>query len=370
MNFMNVVSKALARIRYRCFRLLSIIFLGRDVGESLVGQCISSDLEFANTEKVRSRILVRKLVSEAALQSHALTNVPECWQIMFSRTAVFPRRYAYLLSDVAIGPDSGVVFAPPTRLLGGDGIIFIQSACHHYFFCQCGIQEAMRRSRTIDEKLPVCPMPTIGYYHELLEGLLRVWLARKVFGDIRILVPARRPKYIDEMLALIGIAKDQILYSDCPVRVKAGILIPRWSDCGENLKEDVCAFRDYLVSRLIGDCNDAAKLYISRAKSRRSLPGEREIERVLMSNGFRIVYFEEMSFVEQLKAIRSADIIVSPHGAGLSNLIVAKPRTKVVEIMTQGWANSCYGHLASSLGLDYTCIDAGDGSLIERLSAL
>lgn len=367
MSCMGNISRIVAKVRFKCFCLASIFLLGHEGGESIIGQCVSADLEFANTETVRNRVLERKLVSEAALQNYTLTNVPECWQNMFSRVAVFPRRYAYLLSDVAIGPDSGVVFAPPTRLFGGDGIIFIQSACHHYFFCQSGMQEAMRKARTIDEKLPVCPMPTIGYYHELLEGLLRVWLARKIFGDIRVLVPAKRSKYIDEMLAFIGVAKDQILYSDCPVRVKAGILIPRWSDCGENLKEDVCAFRDYLVSRLIGDCNGAAKLYISRAKSRRSLPDEREIERVLVSNGFRIVYFEEMSFVDQLKAIRSADIVVSPHGAGLSNLIVAKPRTKVIEIMTHGWANSCYGHLASSLGLDYYCVDADDNQMFEKI---
>ena len=367
MRCMGNISRIVAKVRFKCFRLASILLLGREGGESIIGQCASADLEFANTEAVRNRILERKLVSEASVQSYALTNVPECWQNMFSRVAVFPRRYAYLLSDVAIGPDSGIVFAPPTRLFGGDGIIFIQSACHHYFFCQCGIQEVMRKARPIDEKLPVCSMPMIGYYHELIESLLRVWLARKVFGDIRILVPARRPKYIDEMLTLIGIAKDQILYSDCPVRVKAGILIPRWSDCGENLKEDVCEFRDYLVSRLPDGCNGAAKLYISRVKSRRSLPGEHEIEKVLADKGFKVAYFEEMSFVEQLKAVRSANIIVSPHGAGLSNIIVAKPGTKVVEIMTQGWANSCYGHLASSLGLDYACIDADDEMVKSRI---
>lgn len=203
MSCMGNISRIVAKARFKCFRLMSIILLGREGGESIIGQCTSSDLEFSNTENVRNRILERKLLSEAGVQSYSLINVPGCWRDMFSRMAVFPRRYAYLLSDVVIGPDSGVVFAPPTKFLKGDGIIFIPSVCHHYFFFQCGIQEVMRKARTIDEKLPVCPMPTIGYYHELLEGLLRVWLAKKVFGDVRVLVPARRPKYIDEMLELI-----------------------------------------------------------------------------------------------------------------------------------------------------------------------
>ena len=366
----NSLSRLVAKIRFKLFRLMSIVLLGRESGQSVIGQCVVADLEFANTEAARRRILERRLLSEACVQNYDLKNVPDCWRAMFSRCAVFPRRYAYLLQDVAIGPESGVVFAPPSRRLKGDGIIFVPSVCHHYVLFQGGVQEVMRRAKLIDEPLPVCSMPVIGYYHELLEGLLRVQKARKVFGDVKVLVPTKRPKYIDEMLALIGVVKDQIIYSDCPVRVEKGVLIPRWSDCGENLKEDVCEFRDYLVSRLPDGCNGAAKLYISRAKSRRSLPGEHEIEKVFADKGFKVAYFEEMSFVEQLKAVRSANIIVSPHGAGLSNIIVAKPGTKVVEIMTQGWANSCYGHLASSLGLDYACIDADDEMVKSRIMGI
>ena len=366
----NAVSRLIALVRFKTFRLMSIILLGKESASAVIGQCVSSDLEFSNQEAVRSRVSERKLLSEISVQRYELVKVPTCWKMMFSRPGLFPRRYGYVLDDVVIGPDSGVIYVPPKSYWRDNGIILIPSICHPYFLFQGGVQEVMRRAKPIEEPMAICPMPVIGYYHEMFEGLVRVFIARRVFGNIKVLVSTRRSRHIDEMLALIGVTKDQILYSDCPVRVKKGVLIPRWSDCGENLKEDVCEFRDYLVSRLPDARNGATKLYISRAKSRRSLPDEHEIERVLADRGFSVVYFEDMLFVEQLKAIRSADIIVSPHGAGLSNLIVAKTNTKVIEIMTQGWANSCYGHLASSLGLDYTCIDAGDGSLIERLSAL
>ena len=361
MNIISHVSKFTAKVRFKMFRLISLILLGRKGGSSIIGQCVSSDIEFANTIAVRDKILERHLLSEAIVQNYNIEAVPDCWKTMFSRVAVFPRRFAYILKDVVIGPESGVIFSTAKRLLGNDGIIFIPSVCNHYFFFQCGIQEVMQRTRTINEMAPICPMPTIGYYHELLEGLLRVVKALNIFRTISVLIPAKRPRYIDEMLDFIGVKANHIVSSDCPVRVKKGILIPRWSDCGENLKEDVCEFRDFLVSRLPDDCNGAKKLYISRARSRRALPNEGEIEDILATRGFRIAYFEELTFPEQLMAIRAADIVISPHGAGLSNLIVAKPGTKVVEIMTQAWANSCYGHLASSLGLNYRCIDADAG---------
>ena len=365
----NMISRIIALLRFKMFRLVSVILLGREGASVVIGQNISSDFELANKKIVRKKVGVRKLLSEATIQKYNLVNVPECWRLMFSRTAVFPRRFAYILEDIIIGPDSGVMFIPPRKIFSGNGVILLPSVCNPYFFFQSGIQEVIRKANAIDDSLPICPMPIIGYYHEMFEGLLRVFLAKRVFGDINVLVSVRHPKYIDEMLDFVGVNVGNVIYSDCPVRVKKGVLIPRWFDCGENLKADVCEFRDYLVSRLPQDITGAKKLYISRVKSRRSLPDEKGIEKILKGKGFEVAYFEDMSFVEQLKSIRAAEVIVSPHGAGLSNIIVAKPDTKVIELMTQGWANNCYGHLSVSLDLDYTCIDADDDSLIDLIES-
>ena len=370
MNLYSYISRLISKIRYKIFRLISLLLLGREGGQSIVGQCVSIDLEFANTEFVRKRILDRKFLSNAVVQEYNLKNVPECWKTLFSRVALFSRRYAYILKDVVVGPDSGVIYVSPKKFCSGDGLVFIQSVCNHYFFFQSGIQEVMRSAKVTNIEFPVCPMPVIGYYHEMFEGLLHVMKARMILGNIKVLVSSRRPRYIDEMLGFIGVDSGDVVYSNSPLHVKKAVLIPRWSDCGENLKDDVCEFRDYLVSRLPQNITGAKKLYISRAKSRRSLPDEKGIEKILKGKGFEVAYFEDMSFVEQLKSIRAAEVIVSPHGAGLSNIIVAKPGAKVVEIMTQGWANNCYGHLSASLDLDYTCIDADEGSFMDWVENL
>ena len=67
---------------------------------------------------------------------------------------------------------------------------------------------------------------------------------------------------------------------------------------------------------------------------------------------------------------RLRDRIVAPHGAALLNLVVAMPHIKVFEIMTQDYANSCYGHIASSLEIDYTCIDADSPDFLGQLEQL
>ena len=369
-NPLDKVTRLWAKLRFKCFRLVSILLLGREGAQSIVGSSVLFDLEFANTQAVRDRIINRKLLSDATVQKYECANVPECWQVMFSRITAFPRRFAYVINDVEICPDSGIIHVPPSGgLFVDDGTVFLQSAGSLNFFFQWGIQDVMRSAKPIKEEKPVCAMPAIGYYHDMFEGIVRIVKARDAFKDIKILVPASRPRYIDEMLELVDIKAEQIIVSDSPVRVEKAVLIPRWIDSGENLKEDVEELRRVLVDKLPNECLHVDNLYISRRKSRRPLANEHGVESFLANRGFKIAYFEDLPLIEQLKAVRSAKIIVAPHGAALSNLVVARPCTRVFEIMTQDYANSCYGHLASSLGLDYTCIDADDLT-VARMEAL
>ena len=360
---LNKLMKAWTKLRFKSFRLLSLILLGREGGQAIVGISTMSDLEFANNKSVRDMIQDRKLLSEAEVQEYNCLSVPDCWRTMFSRCTAFPRRFAYILKDVVVGPDSGVVHTD--RVCGG--AIFVQSVGSINFLFQWGIQEVMRRAITIDCDAPICPMPNIGYYHDLFEGLIRVVKARHTFKNVKVLVAECRPRYIDEMLSAIGVQNDQIIEASSPVLVRSAVLIPRWADSGENLKEDVIELRDSLRTRLSDALPSDDKIYISRIKSRRPLANERGIEKILASKGFKVVYFEDISFRKQLQIIYAAKVIVAPHGAALANIIVAKRGAKVIELMTQDYANSCYGHIASSLGLDYVCLDADDSSFIEQI---
>jgi capsular polysaccharide biosynthesis protein len=51
-----------------------------------------------------------------------------------------------------------------------------------------------------------------------------------------------------------------------------------------------------------------------------------------------------------------AEIIVGPHGAGLANIVFARPRCRVVELHAEHWVNWCYRRLAGALDLDYDCV--------------
>ncbi|MFJ5161284.1 glycosyltransferase family 61 protein [Pantoea sp. NPDC088449] len=78
------------------------------------------------------------------------------------------------------------------------------------------------------------------------------------------------------------------------------------------------------------------KIYISRRKSSRGPSNELEIEKKLESQGFRVIYPEDISFAEQVEIFSNANIVISPHGAGLSHIAFTPPKCSLIEIFRSG----------------------------------
>ena len=100
-------------------------------------------------------------------------------------------------------------------------------------------------------------------------------------------------------------------------------------------------------------------IVVSRGSSttRRWL-NEDECMEVLNSLGFKLIDPSKMSLLEQIKTFSSADIILGPHGAGLTNLMFSCPGTKVIEIRSneQGGEYSsatCYEELSGIMEMEH-----------------
>jgi len=107
-------------------------------------------------------------------------------------------------------------------------------------------------------------------------------------------------------------------------------------------------------------------VYLSRQKApKRKIINNSEVETALVSMGFEVVYAEELSFDEQRKIFYETKILITPHGAGLSNVLFMQPQTKVIEIKKDSWGKlsdgsvettkfyNTYWHLCQILSLDY-----------------
>ena len=52
-----------------------------------------------------------------------------------------------------------------------------------------------------------------------------------------------------------------------------------------------------------------------------------------MNLSHRVIHFENMTFAEQVSSLRFTRVLVSMHGAGLSNIIFLQPGSTVIELM-------------------------------------
>ncbi|MGV8985739.1 MAG: glycosyltransferase family 61 protein [Cypionkella sp.] len=66
----------------------------------------------------------------------------------------------------------------------------------------------------------------------------------------------------------------------------------------------------------------------------RSMKGEAEILEMLALFGFETVSFERLSPLEQIAIMANAEMMISYHGAGFTNMLFANPKTYAIEIGT------------------------------------
>ena len=65
----------------------------------------------------------------------------------------------------------------------------------------------------------------------------------------------------------------------------------------------------------------------------------------------------KLSFFEKIYLFKNAEIIVGAHGAGFSNLIFCKPKTKVIEIRPSIYSNTVYERISNINDLNYRLIE-------------
>ena len=98
------------------------------------------------------------------------------------------------------------------------------------------------------------------------------------------------------------------------------------------------------------------RIYISRARSgRRRILNEEDLYAGLQRYGFVRYFLEDMSIDEQILLFYDAQFVVSPHGAGLVNLLFSD-RTKVLELFAGPLLRPHFYFLCKSLDHEYRYI--------------
>ncbi len=205
----------------------------------------------------------------------------------------------------------------------------------------------------------------------------------------KLIVPRNMYAWQIDSLKSLGYGPDEwIVWNQLRMQVNK-LIVPSYR-CQYNQQkykrpQSVAALR-WLRNRIINNIPDidsetqssSVNVFISRNKAFcRKIVNENEILKALNHLGFVAYTLEEMTFVDQVKLFSQAQIIISPHGAGLANVIFSK-NPRIIELfgtnIRQGNA-----YLTRGLGFKYGCLSGKyslgvrhqrDGNMIVNIDQL
>jgi len=196
-----------------------------------------------------------------------------------------------------------------------------------------------------------------NYYHWLNDVLPRIKLYETVLDQIdHFCVASTVPAKFLEILKDFGIPADKILLVEDKQKLHFDHLYVSSLPGSEGRSPKWAV--DFIRDKLVGTAKAiqlSRKLYFKRGENaERNIINENELIAVFESNGFEIADPGKLTIHEQIALVQQAGVIVSAHGAALSNLLFSKADTSVIEIFSRDYFRTdCYYTLSSVLGLNY-----------------
>lgn len=207
----------------------------------------------------------------------------------------------------------------------------------------------------------------VNYYHWMLEVLGRLAMLEMAGIEYDWLYVGHSKKFMKETLVLWGIDFSKIIEpTDDNFCIQADELIVPSMVINTNVgyayqgnfihPEVVTYVKNKLLSKAQGDLQNRTifsdKVFISRHDSVRRFLNEYELFEKLKHFGFESYELSNMSVVDQMRLFNQAKIIVTEHGANLTDILFCRPGTRVIEIFQKLIDNS-FWYLSQILQLQY-----------------
>lgn len=215
------------------------------------------------------------------------------------------------------------------------------------------------RARRLPGRSAVLSVPGANrYYHWMLEVLPRLDLLRRAGHALEwidhFVVTALRHPFQRETLERFGILGNRIVESDewQHLRFERMILPSLVGAPGFSSPRSVAFLRAEFAAERARPSGGPRRIHVSRRRSRnRRIVNADELRPVLEARGVVEVFPEEMTVAEQVSLFAGAELVVAPHGGGLTNIVFCQPGTRVIEIFNPGDARTFYPALAAVAGV-------------------
>lgn len=194
-----------------------------------------------------------------------------------------------------------------------------------------------------------------NYHHWLFHTMPRLLLAKEAgYLDGSIYINRLSRAFQKECIAKLGIKEDQLIVCEEHPYIQADELLVTSIEDPTMCSGFTCDQLRKLFLPL-GQDEPTKKLYLGRGNAKtRKMSNEPDVRQVLLDQGFEYVELDKFTVEEQAKLFSSARIVVSPHGAALSNLVFCNPGTAVVELIHPHKNPRYYWDLSSRCNLRYS----------------
>ncbi len=228
------------------------------------------------------------------------------------------------------------------------------------------------KKRKINEAIWVLDQWSSGYFHWFTEVLPRIISGMEVNKEVKVLLPLHFKQY-DFMLESLGALKTEAVFYDINQRIVVNKLFaPSHLQPAQFDPEYILKVRDAFQPCVTSNLPEK-KIYISRKKAnRRKVINEQELHNMLIAYGFITVYMEELSFSNQQALMNETKILISNHGAGLTNMLFMKEGSTVIELKADTLdINNCFFNLATALNHQYYyTINQSDSNEIQKANIM
>jgi capsular polysaccharide biosynthesis protein len=195
-----------------------------------------------------------------------------------------------------------------------------------------------------------------GYHHWLTECLLKLEFVDP--SQHVIVLPTDYPAFAKETLAMYPLADILELPAGQGLRASSLTLVGNPHSAHFN-PEHLRALKTRIVEHCAGPGPQAERVYITRrGEPLRRVENENEVIQTLEEFDFEIVDPGSMSFADQVRLFSGCRVLVSVHGAGLTNCMFMPEGARVLELYRtflseDDGMNACYWRLSTASGLDY-----------------
>lgn len=197
-----------------------------------------------------------------------------------------------------------------------------------------------------------------NYYHWLIDSLPRLYLLGALGLDEPVTLLMRSNLKAYQMSSLKWCLPKNVTVqyvSDHKMVAIKNLLLPSYISSRTNEYvpiEHLSYVRDAIFKNVPVKTNRSnERVYISRSRAlRRKVINEDDVIACLLRYGYKILHTEKLTLEEQVNQFRAASHIVSPHGAGLTNMLFSDNATIVEFLGNPNYESLYFGRLAATLG--------------------